>query len=82
MYCIVGDIDYISRPTSVTFSAGETTLLFNVSTIIDDTLEINETYTLALAVNPDSLINTSVSISTSSASVVIIDDDRKWSFVM
>ena len=67
----------MSRPTSVTFSAGETTVLFNVSTIIDNTLEINETYALALAVNPDSLINTSVIISTSSASVIIIDDDRK-----
>ena len=77
MYCIVGDVDYISRPTSVTFSAGETEILFNVSTIIDNTLEINETYTLALSVNPDLLINTSVSISTSNVSVVIIDDDRE-----
>ena len=52
-------------------------VLFNVSTIIDNILEINETYTLAIAVNPDSLINTSVNISTSSASMIIIDDDRK-----
>ena len=77
MYCNIGDVDYISRPTSVTFTAGQTTVLFNVSTIIDNILEVNETYTLAIAVDQVSLINVSVNIATTRTSVVIIDDDRK-----
>ena len=77
MYYAIGDVDYISRPTSVTFTAGQTTVLFNVSTIIDNILEVNETYTLAIAVDQVSLINVSVNIATTRTSVVIIDDDRK-----
>ena len=77
MYYNIGDVDYISRPTSVTFTAGQTTVLFNVSTIIDNILEVNETYTLAIAVDQVSLINVSVNIATTRTSVVIIDDDRK-----
>ena len=50
---------------------------FNVSMIIDNILEINETYVLAITVNPVSLINSSVIITTSNATVIIIDDDRK-----
>ena len=77
MYYNIGDVDYISRPTSVTFTAGQTTVLFNVSTVIDNILEVNETYTLAIAVDQVSLINVSVNIATTRTSVVIIDDDRK-----
>ena len=77
MYYNIGDVDYISRPTSVTFTAGQTTDLFNVSTIIDNILEVNETYTLAIAVDQVSLINVSVNIATTRTSIVIIDDDRK-----
>ena len=77
MYYNIGDVDYISRPTSVTFTAGQTTVLFNVSTIIDNILEVNETYTLAIAVDQVSLINISVNIATTRTSVVITDDDCK-----
>ena len=74
---IAENVDYISTPISVTISAGETSVIFNASTIVDNTLENNETYNLAITVNPVSLINTNISINTGSTSVIIIDDDRK-----
>ena len=74
---IIGNVDYISRPVSITFPAGVTVVSFNVSTIIDNTLEVNETYTLAVAINPTSLINSSVNITTINTTIIIIDDDRK-----
>ena len=42
-------------------------------------MEVNETYILAVAIDPISLINSSVSIITSNTTVIIIDDDRKYS---
>ena len=77
MWYVVGNVDYISTPTSIIFSAGETTALYNASTIIDNILEINETYILSIDINLDSMIKTSVNISTIDALVIIIDDDRK-----
>ena len=77
MWNIVGNVDYVSRPVNITFSAGETTVSFNISTIVDNTLEMNETYILEIYINPVSLMNSSVSITPSNASVIIIDDDRK-----
>ena len=74
---ITGNVDYISTPISVTFSAGETTVSFNVSTIMDNTLEFDEIFILTVTINPASLVNSSVSITTISAPVIIIDDDRK-----
>ena len=74
---ITGNVDYISTPIAVTFSAGETTVSFNVSTIMDNTLEFNETFILMVTINPASLINSTVNITTISAPVIIIDDDRK-----
>lgn len=76
MYTI-GNVDYISRPVGITFPAGVTAVSFNVSTIIDNTLEVNETYILAVTINPSSLTNSSVGIATSNTTIIIIDDDRK-----
>jgi len=75
--CTAGGVDYNnSEPIKVTFSAGETTVSFNVSIIRDNTLELNETYNLVVAIDP--LINSSVNITTGTTTVTIIDDDRKW----
>ena len=70
MISYTGNVDYVSIPVDITFPTGETAVLFNISTM-------NETYILTIAVNPASLINSSVNIRTSNASVIIIDDDRK-----
>ena len=74
--CTVGGVDYDSGPIDVTFSAGEMTVSFNISTFRDNILELNETYNLVVAIDP--LINSSVNITTDTTTVTIIDDDRKW----
>ena len=68
-------MDYSSGPYSVTFFAGQTTATFDIQINDDNILEYNENFTLT--------INSSLSLSTiiigtsSEATVIIVDDDRK-----
>lgn len=72
MNLIENDRDFASGPFNVTFHAGETVAMFNVSINDDNTVENNETF--AILIDQSSLPN-GVSIGNPSRTVVIIVDD-------
>ena len=68
-------MDYDSGPYNILFSAGQTSVKFNVSIIDNDLLEDNETFNLTII--PSSLpskVNTS---NPAQVTVTIVDDEGK-----
>ena len=69
-------MDYDSGPYTVTFSAGETRALFNISINNDNIFEMNENF--ALTINGSSL-PTGVTVSTPNETIVtIVDNEGKY----
>ena len=68
-----GGVDYDSGPFDITFPAGETLAVFNVSINDDNIVEDNENFTLSL--DPPSLPNGVTVINPNQTTVNIIDDD-------
>ena len=74
---VTGGVDYTAGPYDVTIAAGETSVSFNVPITDDNTLELDETFTLN--VNP-SLLPAQVTVgSTGASTVTITNDDSKLS---
>ena len=68
-------MDYTSGPYTVTFPAGITIASFDVPITDDMILEINENFMLAI----NSSLPNGVTIGApSDATVIIVDDDRKF----
>ena len=64
-------------PFPVTFLAGSTTALFDVSIVNDNVLESDENFTLT--VNSSSISDTRVTVgSPSDSTITIMDDEGKW----
>ena len=78
VYLTGGGVDYDSGPFDITFPAGETLAVFNVSINDDDIVEGNENFTLSINTSslPDTVANP-VQIT-----VTIVDDDCKYSVSM
>ena len=68
--------DYESGPYTVTFPVGETRAQFNVSIIMDDAYELNETF--HLTIDSSSLLSDISAANPYQATVIIINDDRKY----
>ena len=75
VYLTGGGVDYDSGPFDITFPAGETLAVFNVSIIDDNIMEGNENFTLS--VDPSSLPNSVTIGDPGHTTVIIIDDDSK-----
>jgi len=75
VYLIGGGFDYDSGPYNVTFPAGETFAVFNVSINDDDIVEGNENFTLS--VDASSLPNDVTVIHPHQSTVTITDNDCK-----
>ena len=74
MYILTGGgVDYDSGPFDITFPAGETLAVFNVSINDDNIVEGNENFTLSI--NPSSLPNGVTVINSDQTTVNIIDND-------
>ena len=71
--CITGGEDFYSGPYMVMFTAGETSVSFNVSIINDNTLEANEDFTLTI--DSSSILNNFRVGDPGSAIVTIVNDD-------
>ena len=69
-------VDYTSGPYTVTFVAGETTGTFDVPINDDNILESNEDF--ILTINEISLPSNVICGSPVEATVIIVDDDRKY----
>ena len=77
IFCfLVGNTDYMSGPYDFTFTAGVTSVLFNISLIDDNIIEDNETFYLAIekASLPDKV---TVEDTSSHSTVNIESDDCK-----
>ena len=73
-------MDYDSAPIDVTFIAGSTRVVVNVSLINDDIVEPIETFDLSFTI-PSSLQGQVIPEAFATAAGIIIDDDSKNSFV-
>ena len=73
VYLTGGGVDYDSGPFDITFPAGETLAIFNVSIIDDNIMEGNENFTLSI--NSSSLPNGVAIGDPGHTTVIIIDDD-------
>ena len=74
-----GGVDYDSGPYDVTFRTGETRALFEIPITDDNTLELDETFTLNI--DPSS-IPTQVTVGgTGASTVTITNDDSKLSLL-
>ena len=74
MYILTG-VDYDSGPFDITFPAGETLAVFNISINDDDIVEGNENFNISI--DPFSPPN-GVSVGDpSQTTVIIVDDDCK-----
>ena len=71
----IGSNDYYPGPYNVTFHAGETIVLFNITITDDDMVEGNETFTLSIDTN--ALPSGVISISPYNVTAIIMDDDCK-----
>ncbi|XP_065892782.1 extracellular matrix organizing protein FRAS1-like [Dysidea avara] len=69
----IGGDDYNSGPYMVTFTAGQTSVSFNVGIINDNTLEANEDFTLTI--DSSSILNNFRVGDPGSATVTIVNDD-------
>ena len=73
----IGDIDYNFGPYTVTFIAGYTTALLNISIIDDDVLENNENFFLTIS-HHNFHPSHRITVNTTDRPIVnIIDDDCK-----
>ena len=70
--CTIGGDDYISGPYMVTFTAGQTSVSFDVGIINDNTLEANEDFTLTIG---SSILNDFRVGDPGSVTVTIVNDD-------
>ena len=75
VYLTGGGVDYDSGPFDITFPAGETLAVFNVSIIDDNIVEDNENFTLSI--NSSSLPNEVTTASQVFAVVTIVDYDSE-----
>ena len=75
LYLIGGGIDYHSGPYNVTFPAGVTFAIFNVSINDDDIIGGNENFTLS--VDPSSLPNGVTVGNPGRTIVIVVNDDCK-----
>ena len=73
VYLTGGGIDYDSGPFDITFPAGETLAVFNVSINDDNIVEDNENFTLVI--NPSSLPNGVTVVNPNQTTVNITDND-------
>ena len=70
-----GGIDYDSGPYTITVPARQIYVSFNVSIIDDNTLELNETFTLTI--DPSSLVSHLNVSNPDHSTVIIVDNDGK-----
>ena len=70
-----GDADYQSGPYTVTFVAGQTHALFNISLTDDDSLEDRETF--MLTINSSSLPSNIIRGNLNQTMITIVDNDSK-----
>ena len=75
LYCIVGNVDYVSGPYNVTFPAGVKRVSFIVLINDDNILEHNED--LILTINQSSLPGNVTVGNPDQAIITIVDDDCK-----
>ena len=75
---LLGGVNYSSGPYTVTFVAGTTNALFDV-TISDDNVYRGNIY-FNITINPSSLPNNVMVGDTGQARVIIVDDDSKSSY--
>ena len=73
VYLTGGGVDYDSGPFDITFPAGETLAVFNVTINDDNIVEGNEKFTLSI--DPSSLPNGVTVINPNQTAVNIIDND-------
>ena len=78
MHCYVteADIDYGAGPYNITFLAGRTKVVFNVTIVDDNVVETDENFTLTI--DPSSLPSKILVGSPSQTRVTILDDDSKF----
>ena len=74
-YGVIGGVDYVSGPYTVTFPAGMTEVSFSVGITDDNILESNERF--QLSINSSSLPNRVTIGNPSEVTVTIVDNDRK-----
>ena len=72
-----GGVDYDSGPYTVRFSAGQTSVIFNVPITDDNILEADESFSLTIIIR-NSLPNRVTYDGDGPAEVTIVDNDRKW----
>ena len=75
VYLTGGGVDYDSGPFDITFPAGETIAVFNVTINDDNIVEGNENFTLSI--DPSSLPNGVTIGDPSQTTVILVDDDSK-----
>ena len=75
VYLTGGGVDYDSGPFDITFPAGETLAVFNVTINDDNIVEGNENFTLSI--DPSSLPNGVTVVNPVQTTVTIVDDDRE-----
>ena len=73
VYLTGGGVDYDSGPFDITFPAGETLAIFNVSINNDNIVEGNENFTLSI--NSSSLPHDVTVVNPVQTTVTIVDDD-------
>ena len=73
VYLTGGGVDYDSGPFDITFPAGETLAVFNVTINDDNIVEGNEKFTLSI--DPSSLPSGVTVINPNQTAVNIIDND-------
>ena len=79
VYCVTGGgVDYESGPYTVIFPAGENIVPFDVPIIDDDVLEKIEAFNLII--NSSSLPSHVAAITPYQATVIIVDNDGKYTF--
>ena len=77
VYLTGGGIDYDSGPFDITFAAGETLAIFNVSINDDSIVENIENF--SLSINASSLPNNVTIINPVQTTVTIVDNDCEYS---
>ena len=76
--CLGGDVDYMSGPYTVMFSAGETIASFDVSVINDNILESDEQF--ILIIDPSSLPRSIVVGIIDNSTITILDGEGRKLF--
>ena len=79
VYTASGSVDFTFTPRSITFPMGETEYMMNVEINDDNIFELgNESFTLCLK-SIQSPVSLPIAIVDGITTVVILDDDRKYS---